>query len=101
MPKLPAVGAETRYFTLALNCVADDDPAVFSDILLEIIRCRRERYDFFLAGMHESDPLLPRLSSLPHLDMPGRLYLVAWPDGANALAGLDPARIPYLELGSL
>lgn len=101
MPRLPAVGAETRYFTLALNCVADDDPAVFSDILLEIIRSRRERYDFFLAGMHESDPLLPRLCSLPHLPMPGRLYLVAWPDGADALAALDPARIPYLELGSL
>lgn len=102
MPKLPAVGAETRYFTLALNCVADDDPAVFADILLEIIRSRKQRYDFFLAGMHETDPLLPRLSSLPHLPLPGRLYLVAWPDGAKALARLVSTRIPpYLELGSL
>lgn len=101
MPRLPKPGAAPRYFNLALTCVAGDDLAVFGELLWEIIRSRQASYDFFLAGMHEADPLLPRLRSLPHMPLPSRLYLVAWPDGDDALARLDPARVPYLELGSL
>lgn len=101
LPPLPAPGESPRYFTLALTCVENDDPAVFADLLGGVIRARRNGCAFFLAGLHEADPLLPVLRNLPHVPLPGRLYLVEWPDRAGAVSRLDPTRVPYLELGSL
>ncbi|MBN8459737.1 MAG: hypothetical protein J0M04_18050 [Verrucomicrobia bacterium] len=101
LPRLPAIGEPLRYFTLALNCVERDDPAVYACSLAYLIDLRRASYDFFLAGLHETDPLLPVLAALPHVPLPARLHLVAWPDHADVVAGLDPRMVPYLELGSL
>ena len=101
LPRLPAAGEPLRYFTLALNCVEQGDPVVFSSLLAYLIGSHRASHDFFLAGLHEADPLLPVLAALPHVPLPGRLHLVAWPDRADAVASLDPRRMPYLELGSL
>ena len=101
LPRLPAIGEPLRYFTLALNCVEGGDPVVFSSLLAYLIGRHRARYDFFLAGLHEADPLLPVLAALPHVPLPGRLHLVAWSDQADAVTRLDPRLVPYLELGSL
>jgi hypothetical protein len=70
-------------------------------LLDEIIRARRRRHSFFLAGLHERDPLLPELLSRPHVSLNSRLYVVDWERDSHAMENLDCRRIPYLELGAL
>ncbi|MEI8290882.1 MAG: hypothetical protein WCH99_15570 [Verrucomicrobiota bacterium] len=100
MPLLPSPGSSLNAFNLALVCVRDNDRNVFKALLDEVIRVQQGRYECFLAGLHERDPLLPELLERPHVPLNSRLYLVNWADGNRAIQNLD-GRIPYLELGSL
>ena len=101
MPFLPKPDSTPDYFILSIVCVRQDDRSVFHTSLETILREKRSQYGFFLAGLHERDPLLPDLLSRPHVPLPSRLYAVAWDDGAEAVRQLDPQRVPYLELGAL
>ena len=100
MPLLPSPGSRLNAFSLALVCVHDNDRNVFRALLDEVILGQRGRYECFLAGLHERDPLLPELLERPHVPLNSRLYLMDWEDGNRAIRNLD-GRIPYLELGSL
>jgi hypothetical protein len=100
MPLLPSPGSSLNAFNLALVCVRDNDRNVFKALLDEVIRSQQGRYECFLAGLHERDPLLPELLERPHVPLNSRLYLVDWEDGNRAIRNLD-GRVPYLELGSL
>jgi hypothetical protein len=100
MPILPSPGSSLNAFNLALVCVRDNDRNVFKALLDEVIRAQQGRYECFLAGLHERDPLLPELLERPHVPLNSRLYLVDWENGNRAIRNLD-GRIPYLELGSL
>jgi hypothetical protein len=100
IPPLPRAGAPLDYFVLSLICVRQNDRAVFAALLDEVMREKRH-YAFFLAGLHERDPLLPELLARPHFPLPSRLYVVAWEDGEEAVRTLDRRLVPYLELGSL
>jgi hypothetical protein len=101
MPSLPRPGAPLDYFILSLVCIRHDDRKVFAALLDEIIREQRQQYAFFLAGLHERDPLLPELLARVHFPLTSRLYVVAWPDGEEVVQTLDRCLVPYLELGSL
>ena len=101
MPCLPRLDEPLDYFILSLICIQHDDRAVFNSLLEEIIHKQRQRHGFFLAGLHERDPLLPELLARPHFPFPSRLYVVAWEDGMDAVKRLDRGLVPYLELGSL
>jgi hypothetical protein len=101
MPLLPKAGLPLNNFSLALVCVRDNDRDIFRALLDEIIRARLARHSFFLAGLHERDPLLPELQSRPHVSLNSRLYLVDWENDNRAIENLDRQRVPYLELGSL
>jgi hypothetical protein len=101
MPLLPKADTTPDYFVLSLACVIQDDRSVFRALLEAIIQEKRARYGFFLAGLHERDPLLAELLARPHLPLPSRLYAVSWEDGAEAVRKLDHQRVPYLELGAL
>jgi hypothetical protein len=101
MPVLPKPAVPLDYFILSLACVRDNDRAVFKVLLEEVIREKRKHYSFFLAGLHERDPLLPELLARPHFPLPSRLYVVAWQEDAGAVEKLDRKLVPYLELGSL
>jgi hypothetical protein len=101
MPLLPEPGMPLRYFFLSLVCIRDDDVDVFSALLGEVMRQREQGYDFFVAGLHERDPLVRRLMAYPHFPLHSRLYAVAWDNGVEAVRDLDPALAPYLEPGSL
>jgi hypothetical protein len=101
MPLLPRPGSALDYFVLSLACIRNNDRTVFKALLEEILREKRAQYSFFLAGLHERDPLLPELMARPHVPLHSRLYVVAWEEGAEAVEKLDRDRVPYLELGSL
>lgn len=100
-PRLPKPGSTPDYFILSLVCIRDSDRAAFAVLLKEMVRQKRRQYAFFLAGLHERDPLLPELLARPHFPLPSRLYVAAWKDGEPAVQKLDRGLVPYLELGSL
>jgi len=101
MPRLPKPGSTPDYFILSLVCIRGGDRAAFAALLEEMVRQKRRQYAFFLAGLHERDPLLPELLARPHFPLPSRLYVAAWEDGDAAVQKLDRGLVPYLELGSL
>ena len=101
MPPLPKPDVPLDYFILSLPCVLGQDRSIFKVLLDEIIREKRNRCAFFLAGLHERDPLLPELLARPHFPLPSRLCVVAWKEDAEAVQNLDRNLVPYLELGSL
>lgn len=101
MPRLPKPGSTPDYFILSLVCIRSSDRAAFAALLDEMVRQKRRQYAFFLAGLHERDPLLPELLARPHFPLPSRLYVAAWEDGEAAVQKLDRGLVPYLELGSL
>jgi hypothetical protein len=101
MPRLPRPDCTLDYFVLSLICIRQNDCGVFHALLENILREKWIQYAFFLAGLHERDPLLSALLARPHVPLPSRLYAVAWEDGAKAVQKLDRQRVPYLELGAL
>lgn len=101
MPRLPKPDSTLDYFVLSLICIRQNDCGVFHTLLENILREKWTQYAFFLAGLHERDPLLSALLARPHVPLPSRLYAVAWEDGAEAVQKLDRQRVPYLELGAL
>ena len=101
MPPLPKPSSPLDYFILSLACVRGNDSSVFKVLLDEVIRQKRRDCAFFLAGLHERDPLLPELLARPHFPLPSRLCVVAWEEDARAVEELDRELVPYLELGSL
>jgi hypothetical protein len=101
MPLIPKPDLPLDYFILSLACVRGNDRSVFKVLLEEVVREKRGHYAFFLAGLHERDPLLAELLARPNFPLPSRLYVVAWEEDAGAVQKLDRALVPYLELGSL
>jgi len=101
MPLLPPAGSPLNGFNLALVCIRDSDRAIFRVLLDGVIRAKRSHHAFFLAGLHERDPLLPELLVRSHVSLDSRLYLVDWENENRVIINLDRQRVPYLELGSL
>jgi len=100
LPLLPPPRSVLNYAYLAIPCVRDDSEEVFLALLGELFVRNKSGHSFMMAGMHESDPLLPALDRFRHFDYLSRMYVVCWEDGEDLFASLD-GRIPYLELGSL
>jgi hypothetical protein len=101
MPLLPKPALPLDYFILSLACVQGNDRSVFKVLLEKVVREKRRHYTFFLAGLHERDPLLAELLARPNFPLPSRLFVVAWEDEAGEVQKLDRELVPYLELGSL
>jgi hypothetical protein len=92
-PMLPRPGGEIPCLYLALPCVEDDDPAIFSALLDSALAAADRPV---LAGLHERDPLLPVAARRPHRLYLSRVYQVYWEPPE-----LLEDRVPYLELGGL
>lgn len=101
LPQMPEPGQALNFFTLSLVCIRHSDRGVFNLLLDEIVRQKQGRYSFFLAGLHERDPLLAELKTCRHFSLPSRLYVVCWEDGEATFKKIDRQKIPYLELGAL
>ncbi len=101
-PRLPPPGGVLDLRLGALLCVAGDRPEVLAALLSAAWRTMQARSPGALLsiGVHQRDPLLPLLASVPHRLLRSRFYVPHWPEGAAAHAALDD-RCPYLELGSL
>ncbi len=98
---LPRAGSPiSNYFSLSLVCVKDNNPQVFMALLAELMKRYKSGYDYFMAGFHESDTLLPVLKQYRYFDYSMRLFIAYYGDGEQDFNSLD-GRVPYLELGSL
>jgi radical SAM superfamily enzyme YgiQ (UPF0313 family) len=99
-PVLPRVGTYLNYFNLSLVCIRNNNPQIFTALLAELMKRYSSNYDFFMAGFHESDPLLTVIKHYHHFAYLSRLYIVCYEDGEQDFTSLD-SRVPYLELGAL
>ena len=85
----------------AMPLVAEDDAAVFGDLLGRLRElCGGGPATHLLLGLHERDPLLAVARRFQAACYTSLLFLVCWPDGDAARLALD-GRTEYLELGSL
>lgn len=98
---LPRPGSMVPYFYLSFVAVEDNDPEIFRGLLGELYRDRRRGpWHYFIAGLHERDPLSAVLREYRSILSAGRLFVVHYEDGAEAFARLD-ARVPYLEMATV
>jgi len=99
---LPALGQSLNSLYVAFACARDDDPEIMRAIL-EHIHAEHQNGSkhFLLWGLHERDPLRAAAAHFMTFRYTSRFYLVCWDDGLKFVEGLDPARIPHLELATL
>ncbi|MEE9425017.1 MAG: hypothetical protein V3V18_08545 [Methylococcales bacterium] len=98
---LPREGSQIPYFYLAFVTIEMNNPEIFRGLLRYLYNQRRnECWHYFIAGFHETDPLLEVLRDYRRIDVAGRLYLVYYKDGESAIAGLLN-RIPNVEMAMI
>lgn len=87
---LPRPGEELRSAYASLICVANDDTAVFADLLRDIYNLAASRgLNYLLLGLDARDPLLKVARDYAHVLYPSRFYLAAWSDGGHLYEQLD------------
>lgn len=101
LPRFPKPGEPLRSFYAALVAVDGDDLTVFRALLRRLYNDHvGSGYAYFLAGLHERDPLAAALQDYTLTPFAGRLYAVHQPEDESAFASLDN-RPPYVELAAL
>ncbi|HXG57610.1 MAG TPA: hypothetical protein VNL91_01135 [Thermoanaerobaculia bacterium] len=99
--RYPRAGERLRFFYVAFIAIDDDDRDLFAALLSRVVNDRRgDGYHYFVAGLHERDPLLPLLRALPSTPFWARAFAVHFEDGAEEFEKLD-GRVPYVELAIL
>jgi hypothetical protein len=100
-PTYPPAGARLRFFYASFIAIDEDDVAVFRGLLRQLYNDHvGSAYDYFVAGLHERDPLCAVLSDFSLTPFSARLFAVHFADGAELFAGLNGA-VPYVELALL
>jgi hypothetical protein len=100
-PRFPDPGTPLRSFYAAFIAVDHDDVEVFRALLRRLYNDHvGSGYTYFLAGLHERDPLAAALSDYSLTPFAGRLFAVHFSDGEEAFRSLDD-RVPYVELAML
>lgn len=98
---LPAPGARIPFVYFACFAVDHDDLVIGRALLRAAYRCARSGpWQFAICGLHERDPLATLLSEYRSIASAGRLFVVHYPEDADAVDRLD-GRPPYLEAGCL
>lgn len=99
---LPAVGAKVPYFYLALVAVENNDVDIFRGLLRWLYRDRllTDNSHYFIAGLHEEDPLAAILKEYRRIEAAGRLFAIHYRDGEEFSLKLD-GRIPYIEMAAV
>jgi hypothetical protein len=81
--------------------VAGDDIDLWGGLLRHAYRdLRRGPWHHAIVSMHEDDPLAVALDGYRAIRAAGRLYVVHYADGADAVAALDD-RVPCLDLSRI
>lgn len=100
-PPLPKRGSAFNLFCVSFVAIENNDYGIFKEILETIYSDNiGTGYDYFLVGLHSTDPLLSALKGFPHICYKSRVYVACWEDGKEYFRALD-GRIPYLEIGIL
>ncbi len=100
-PLLPKPGERIRSGYAALVCVAEDDTAVFGELLSAVSgRAASRGLEYLLLGLDTKDPFLAAARQGPHVVYRSRLFLAEWPDGGHLHALLD-RRPTYVEIATL
>lgn len=98
---LPPEGAMLQHFYLALVAVEDNDRELFAALLRYLyLDRRRSGWHYFIAGLHERDPLAQVLADYRRIKTAGRLYIVHYDEDAAAYERLDD-RVPFVEIGAI
>jgi hypothetical protein len=99
---LPSPGCLIPYFYLSFVAAEENDVRVFRALLREMYLERRcGPWHYFIAGLHERDPLAAALDDYRKIGAAGRLFAVHFEDGAEAFAALDRERVPYVEMATV
>ncbi len=98
---LPAVGSVVPYFYLALVAIDNDNPTIFRALLSCLYnKCRQGRWHYFIAGLHEQNPLSTVLEEYRSIKAAGHLYLIYYSEQSSAISQLDK-RIAHIEIGAV
>ncbi len=98
---LPPRGSMVPYFYLAFINIEGNDPLLFRSLLRFVYNDRRKgRWNYFIAGLHETDPLSKVLLEYRRIDVAGRLFVVHYPEDQSVYEQLD-GRIPYVEIAMI
>ncbi len=95
---LPARGQCIPYVYLSNIVLRDDDLPLWRGLLRHGYRCLRGgAWHYAIAALQERDPLAAALSDYRAIASAGRLYVVLFPDDAQATPQIDD-RVPYMDL---
>jgi hypothetical protein len=100
-PGLPLAGSPLRLAYCSFLCVGDDDPSLFRELLVKLLRFAGSRgVEHLLLGLTEGDPNLRTARTFRHIAYPSSIYTVAWDDEDDLHDRLD-SRPRHLELATL
>jgi hypothetical protein len=98
---LPAPGARIPYLYFAALALREDDVALLRGLVRHAYRALRAGpWHYAIASLHERDPLAAVLDEYRAIRAAGRLFVVHYEDGADAVARID-ARCPYVDMARL
>ncbi len=98
---LPAPGQVVPYFYLALCAIKDDSETVFRLLLSHLYQQRRNGlWHYFIAGLHEMNPLAKVLQEYRQIPAAGHLFAVSYADAPQQITPLDE-RIPHIEIAAV
>jgi hypothetical protein len=98
---LPAPGARIPYVYLAALATREGDREILRGLLRHAYRgLRKGPWHYAIASLHESDPLAPLLTEYRAIAAAGRLFLVHYADGAQAVQRLGDLP-PYVDMARL
>lgn len=98
--KLPHIGTRLQQCYVAFPVVADNDGAVFSELLATVAAKCSPEIDFMLIGLCDNDPLLPHAQRRSAAHYRTKVFAVCWGDLMQSPETLTK-RTPYVELGCL
>lgn len=102
LPRLPNPGSQINYFYVSFMAIDSNEPEIFRSLLQAMYNVSiNTQYDYFMIGLHETDPLLKIVrADYRFVKFDCRLYIACWDDGRDSYQQID-GRIPYLELATL
>lgn len=99
---LPEAGCEVPMFYLSYLLIEENDPHICRRILDAVYGDRANGdFQFFVVGFPSGDPLLEAAARFPVTHLRSRIYLVYWPEDADAADAIDHSRPLHLEAALL
>jgi len=98
---LPKECENIKHIYFSFTAIQNDDIEVFKNMLRYMYSdVRKQKYNYFVLGFHENDPLNKALQSFYAITYKSHLYAVEYKSDDEIKAMLDQ-RIPYVEIANL